>query len=82
MFFTYVLMSFKSGRYYIGHTENVEERLGRHNRGMVTATRKKGPWVLVYHEIFATKAEANARESHIKSMKSRAYIERLIAANS
>ena len=47
MFTTYILQSAKSGRFYIGHTEDIESRLYRHNSGMVTATRNKGPWRVV-----------------------------------
>jgi len=78
MFYTYILQSVKSGRYYIGHTQNITERLERHNSGKVTATRNKGPWVLKYHETYASKAEAASRELYIKRMKSRQYIESLI----
>jgi putative endonuclease len=42
MFYTYIIQSEKSGRYYIGHTENIEARLERHNAGKVTATKNKG----------------------------------------
>lgn len=45
---------------------------------MVTATRNKGPWKLVYFETYSTKAEANVRELYIKSLKSRVFIENLI----
>ena len=78
MFYTYILQSKKSGRYYIGHSEDIHERLKRHNKGNVTATRNKGPWVIVYFETHETKAAANSRELYIKSMKSRVYIENLI----
>jgi putative endonuclease len=78
MFYTYILQSEKSGRYYIGHTENIEARLQRHNTGKVKATKNKGPWVLISYETFETKAEANSRELYIKSMKSRVFIEKLI----
>jgi putative endonuclease len=78
MFFTYILRSQKSGRYYIGHTQDIESRINRHNQGMVKATKSKGPWVLVYQEQFDTKIEANRRELEIKSKKSRLYIEKLI----
>jgi len=50
MFFTYILQSAKSGRYYIGHTEDIQKRLERHNTGKVTATKNKGPWSLNYYE--------------------------------
>ena len=78
MFYTYILQSEKSGRYYIGHAEDIHERLKRHNSGKVTATRNKGPWVIVYFEKHELKADANSRELYIKSMKSRIYIENLI----
>ena len=78
MFFTYILQSEKSGKFYIGHTEDVATRLNRHNKGFVTSTRNKGPWKIVYLEKWETKAEANRREMEIKSKKSKKYIEELI----
>jgi len=78
MFYTYILQSEKSGRYYVGHTSDIEARLDRHNSGKVTATKNKGPWLVKYFETYETKLEANSRELYIKSMKSRVFIERLI----
>jgi len=78
MFYTYILQSIKSGRYYIGHTNNIEERLERHNAGKVKATKNKGPWQVVYYEAYEMKPLANSRELYIKSMKSRIFIEKLI----
>ncbi|MFN0254365.1 GIY-YIG nuclease family protein [Pedobacter ureilyticus] len=82
MFFTYVLLSEKSGKFYVGHTEDLTARLDRHNNGFVVSTRNKGPWKIVYSEKFRTKAEANRRELEIKSKKSIKYIETLISNNS
>jgi len=79
MFYTYILQSIKNGRYYVGHTENVEERLQRHNTGKVKATKNKGPWIVKHYEPFESKKLANVRELYIKSMKSRVFIEKLIA---
>jgi putative endonuclease len=79
MFYTYILQSLKSRRYYIGHSADIDERLERHNSGKVKATRNKGPWIVVYYEKYETKTEANSRELYIKSMKSRVYIEKLIS---
>jgi putative endonuclease len=78
MFYTYILKSTSNGRYYIGHTNDINSRLHRHNSGMVTATKNKGPWIIVYFETYKTKTEANKRELYIKSMKSRVFIEKLI----
>ena len=78
-FFVYILRSERSGRFYIGHTENIEKRLLEHNTGRVAATRSKGPWELVYSQSFATRSEAARRETQVKQMKSRIWIERLVA---
>ena len=78
MFLTYIIQSQKSERYYIGHTQNITERLSYHNSGRVTATHNKGPWVLVYSEEYDSKLKANQRELEIKNKKSKRYIEYLI----
>jgi len=65
-FITYIIKSEKSGRFYVGHTNNIEDRLHRHNAGSVVATRNMGPWKLVYYETFTSKLEANQRELNIK----------------
>jgi len=77
-FYAYILESQTSGRYYIGHSQDLIERLNRHNSGMVKATKNKGPWSLIYSEIFDNKLEANQRELEIKSKKSMIYIKKLL----
>ena len=77
-FLTYILQSQKSNRFYIGHTNDLLDRLSRHNSGKVVSTKNKGPWQVVYFETFDTKLEANHRELETKSKKSRIYIEKLI----
>ena len=78
LFFTYILVSEKSGRYYIGHTKDLKERLVYHNTGKVKSTRNKGSWKVAYFEKFDSKLQANQRELEIKKKKSRKYIEYLI----
>ena len=78
VYFTYILISEKSGRYYVGHTADIDERIKTHNSGKVISTRNKGPWKCIYFEEFNSKLEANRRELEIKSKKSRKYIEELI----
>ncbi len=78
VFFTYIIQSETSGRYYIGSTQNIEERLKRHNTGRSTYTKNKGPWKLVYNEGYKTRSEALKREYYLKSLKSRTRIEKLI----
>lgn len=67
--FTYILKSLKNGKYYIGHTENLENRVKRHNSGLVRSTKNGRPWKILYTEVFSTKSEAYRRELEIKSYK-------------
>ena len=74
----YILYSEPHDRYYIGQTENIEQRLIRHNKKMVPSTKAYTPWNLVHLEHFASRQDAMKREKDIKSKKSRKYIEALI----
>jgi len=78
MFYTYILYSENADRYYVGHCEDLTQRLERHNNKLVLSTKNYTPWRLVYHETYSTRKEANARELYIKRMKSRKFIEKLI----
>jgi len=49
-FFVYILQSEKDGRFYIGHTEHLAERVKYHNAGYSHALRNRGPWRLAYFE--------------------------------
>ena len=78
MFYTYILCSVSTGRYYVGSCEDPDKRLLRHNNGGVPSTKPYRPWELVYKETFATRSEALKREREIKAAKSREYIKRLV----
>jgi len=69
MYKMYILQSLVNLRYYIGSTENFDERLKRHNGGRVKSTKSGKPWKLVYSEKFPTKSEAYKREMEVKSYK-------------
>jgi putative endonuclease len=77
--YVYILYSEKVDRYYIGSTSNTEERIHRHNAGATPSTKQGRPWKIVYPEIFTSKTEAMQRENYLKRMKSRVYLEGLIA---
>lgn len=69
MFTVYILKSKKNQRYYIGHTNDLIDRLKRHNNGRVTSTKYAIPWEVIYQEFAETKAEAALREMEIKNYK-------------
>ncbi len=67
--------------YYVGHTDNLESRLGQHESGATSGwTRTRRPVALVYSENFPARDEALAAERRIKGW-SRAKKEALIAGN-
>jgi putative endonuclease len=82
MYYTYILQSETTGRYYIGSTDDPERRLRQHNdphyTGSKTTKRFQGPWRLVYSEPFETRGKAMGREKQLKSWKSRKVIQELI----
>jgi putative endonuclease len=65
-FCTYVLRSQTTGRFYIGHTENLTKRICEHNNNRTLSIKNRGPWELYYSETFPTRSEAAARECQIK----------------
>jgi putative endonuclease len=77
-FIVYILYSPSQDRYYVGHTQNLDDRLSRHNQGRSKYTKSGAPWELKYREVYSCRSDAMFREQQIKSQKSRAYIERLI----
>lgn len=76
MYYTYILEN-PEGRLYIGQSDNIENRLLRHNLGMVPSTKHKGPWSLLNKYEFDTRAEAVACEAYLKSLKNPKYIKAL-----
>ena len=78
MYYVYILYSSGADRYYVGHCENAELRLCRHNARGVPSTKPYCPWELKYTESFENRALASAREKEIKQKKSRRYIEFLV----
>ena len=64
-YYVYILQSVTSGKYYIGSTNDLEERLKRHNEGRSKYTKNKGPWEIVYKEEHPDRSSAVRREKEI-----------------
>jgi putative endonuclease len=80
-FFTYILQSTTSNKFYIGQTNNLDDRLFRHNSNQNLATKNKGPWQFVFTKQFTTRSEAMALERKLKSFKSSIYLQKWILEN-
>ena len=77
-YFTYVLISQKNSRFYIGQTNNIEKRLQQHNFGKVNSTKPYIPYKLVYLEKFLTKNEAVRREKELKATNGRRFLRKIL----
>jgi len=80
-FYTYVLQSISTGRFYVGHTSNLAKRIADHNNNRTFSIKSRGPWELVYAEEHPTRAEASRREREMKRMKSHRWIEQVLRAS-
>jgi putative endonuclease len=78
--FLYILQSERSGRYYVGASDELERRIEQHNNPQNNPsrwTRGGGPWKLVFAQEFSSSGKAQRAEKFVKRMKSRAFIEKI-----
>ncbi len=67
MYYVYVLYSVKFNKFYIGLTDNVEERIREHNSKENNGwTKSYKPWILAYYEAYLIASEARKRELSLK----------------
>jgi len=74
----YILYSPVKDKYYIGQTQDLNNRLAEHNSGESKSTKSGIPWKIVYQKEFDTRSAAMSFENHLKKMKSRKYLESII----
>ena len=74
-FFIYILYSSKLEKYYVGSTNDIEDRLYRHNSGQSTFTKTGIPWVLIHTEERATRAEAVRLEMSVKKRGAKRFLQ-------
>ena len=75
MYTVYILFSKSSLKYYTGQTDNLENRLHRHNSGLSLSTKSGRPWGLVYQIQFSSRSEAMFLEQKIKKRGAKRYLE-------
>ena len=81
MYYTYVLKSEKDGKIYIGWTNNLNDRIKKHNKGLVESTKYRKPFKLIYYEACINKKDAINREKSLKTGFGRAYLKKKIKLN-
>ena len=79
-FYVYLLRSQKDNNFYIGQTNNVGERVIKHNAGKVRSTSERKPWSLLGFVEVASRKEALQIEKDLKnhSDKKKAFIRRFL----
>lgn len=65
-FYVYILKSSIDSSLYTGQTNNLKDRLKKHNFGRIKSTKNKIPYNLVYFEEYETRSEAMLREWELK----------------
>lgn len=74
MHYVYILKSRIDGGFYTGFTDNIDQRVLKHNDGSVVSTRQRKPFDLVYFEGCLSKKDALHREIYLKTAWGKRYI--------
>lgn len=70
-FYTYMLRC-ADGSYYVGHTDDLEQRLVAHQHGYIVGyTSSRRPVELVWSDVFRSRDEAWQRERQLKGWSRR-----------
>ena len=72
--YVYILYSKSLDKYYTGQTNNLKDRLKRHNSGYEKYTRKGIPWDLIWNKLCIDRNEAMKLESKIKKRGAKRYL--------
>ncbi len=72
--YVYLLESKKIlGRYYVGLTDDLRDRMRRHNTGSVAHTAKFAPWQIKSAIAFRDRVRAANFERYLKTSSGRAF---------
>ncbi|OGI16447.1 MAG: excinuclease ABC subunit C [Candidatus Moranbacteria bacterium RBG_19FT_COMBO_42_6] len=75
MFYAYILKC-KGNKLYIGCTNDLKQRIARHTKGYVSATKGKLPVKVVNYVAFDNKYRAYNFEKYLKSGSGRAFVKK------
>lgn len=82
VWFVYVIQSEIDATYYVGMSQNVQERLHQHNAGKSKYTSGHRPWKLIYMEEAGTSLDARRREKYFKSAAGKKHLLKLLIEGS
>ena len=67
-FHVYILYSPSTNRVYRGQTQDLQERLRRHNAGMEPSTKIGKPWTLLWQTPKSSRSDAYRLETKLKNL--------------
>ncbi len=74
LYYVYLIESLSAeGQRYVGMTDDLKQRLQKHNTGESSHTSKSKPWKLITYVAFTERAKAEAFERYLKSGSGHAF---------
>jgi len=80
-YFVYILESQVDESKYIGQSQNLEDRIIKHNLGYIQSTASNKPWKLYAHKIVSSRSESVKLEKKLKNLKSSARMNDFLITN-
>jgi putative endonuclease len=74
LYYTYVLLSEKDEKFYVGFTKDVKLRFEEHKKGWVDSTRDRRPLKLIYYEACSRQQDAIQREKYLKTYHGKMFL--------
>jgi len=74
MYYTYVLLSTKENKLYLGFTQDLKTRMELHRRGFMIKEKNNGSLKLIYLEACLNKKDAVRRDKYLNSFLGRKYL--------
>ena len=74
MYYTYVLLSEKDGKFYVGFTRDLKLRFEEHKKGRVESTKDRRPLKIIYYEACLKQEDATKRERYLKTYHGKAFL--------
>lgn len=70
---TVYILKCADNTYYVGCTENMDDRLSRHEKGYIEYTSTRLPFEIAHLSLFSNKYKAYEFEKYLKSGSGRAF---------
>jgi putative endonuclease len=74
-YFVYIVFSQSCGKYYTGHTQDLDNRLREHNDGEGNFTSKCLPWMIIWSSMAPSRGEAMKLENKIKKRGAKRFLQ-------